>query len=154
MGWFNSWGFVDRVSTAYEISVVPRPDSGSGACVLFQNPKAAPDEFGSLMQRCPAYSLAGKMIRLEGEVKTKNVEQWAGLWLRADGGDGLSLFFDNMSDRPIRGSTSWKRCAINALLPQETKWLNYGIVLVGRGMMWADNFRVMVWSEKGNWVDF
>jgi len=44
------------------------------------------------MQRCPAYSLAGKMIRLEGEVKTKNIEQWAGLWLRADGGDGLSLF--------------------------------------------------------------
>jgi len=66
----------------------------------------------------------------------------------------LESFFDNMGDRPIRGSTSWKRYAINALLSQETKWLNYGIVLVGRGMMWADNFRVMVWSEKGNWVDF
>src|SRR6266702_2303404 len=37
-GWFNSAGFVDGVSTAYEIRVIPRPDEGSGACVLFQNP--------------------------------------------------------------------------------------------------------------------
>jgi hypothetical protein len=50
-GWFNSDGFVADVSTAYEIRVVPRPDGGSGACVLFQNPKASENEYGSLMKR-------------------------------------------------------------------------------------------------------
>jgi len=151
-GWFNSLGFVDYVSTAYEIRVVPRPDNGSGLCVLFQNPMARDDEFGSLMQRCPASHLAGQIIRFEGEVRTKNIEQWAGLWLRADGDKEFNLFFDNMSNRPIRGTTPWTKYVIDAHLPEKTRWLNYGIVLEGRGAMWADNFRLMVW-DRGRWVD-
>ena len=142
-GWFNSAGFVADVSTAYEISVVPRPDGGSGACVLFQNPKATENEFGSLMQRFPASYLVNKTIRLEGEVRTKNVAQWAGLWLRADDDAGNMLSFDNMENRPIRGTTSWTKYVIQLPLPTGTIWLNYGIVLVGHGMMWADNFRLM-----------
>ena len=153
-GWFNSSGFVDGVSTAYEIRVIPRPDRGNGACVLFQNPTATKDEFGSLMQRFPALYLAGKTIRLEGEVKTKNVEQLAGLWLRADDADGNMVFFDNMQKRPIRGTTSWTKYTIDTTLPSKTVWLNYGILLVGRGMIWADNFRLMVWNiDKGEWTD-
>lgn len=151
-GWFNSLGFVDYVSTAYEARVVPRPDGGIGRCILFQNPRASDDEFGSFMQRCPAHYLAGKIIRFEGEVMTRNVEQWAGLWLRADGDREFNLFFDNMSNRPIRGSTPWTRYAIDAHLPIKTTWLNYGIVLEGRGMMWADNFRLMIW-DSGRWRD-
>jgi hypothetical protein len=150
IGWFNSLGFVDYVSAAYEARVVPRSDGENGMCVHFQNPRVRQDEFGSLMQRCPAYDLAGKIIRLEGEVKTQNIEQWAGLWLRADGDKEFNLFFDNMSNRPIRGSTSWKRYVIEAQLPNKTTWLNYGIVLEGSGAMWADNFRLMVWSD-GRW---
>jgi TIR domain len=149
-GWFNSDGFVADVSTAYEIRVVPRPDGGSGACVLFQNPKAAENEFGSLMQRFPALYLVNKTIRLEGEVRTKNVAQWAGLWLRADDADGKMLDFDNMESRPIRGTTSWTKYVIQFPLPSRTMWLNYGIVLVGRGMMWADNFQLKFW---GGWLD-
>jgi len=149
-GWFNSDGFVADVSTAYEISVVPRPDGGSGACVLFQNPKATENEFGSLMQRFPALYLVNKTIRLEGEVRTKNVAQWAGLWLRADDDAGNMLSFDNMENRPIRGTTSWTKYVIQFPLPSRTIWLNYGIVLVGGGMMWADNFQLKFW---GGWID-
>jgi hypothetical protein len=151
-GWFNSLGHVDGVSIDYEVSVLPRSEGGSGACVLFQNLRAAPDEFGSFMQRCPAKYLAGKAIRFEGEVKTKNIEQWAGLWLRADGDIVPTLFFDNMHKRPICGTTSWTRYMIDAQLPKETAWLNYGIVLAGRGMMWADNFRLLVW-DKSEWKE-
>jgi hypothetical protein len=153
-GWFNSDGFVADVSTAYEIRVVPRPDGGSGACVLFQNPRATKDEFGSLMQRFLALDLASKTIRLEGEIKTKNVAQCAGLWLRADDDDGNMLFFDNMQSRPIRGTTSWTKYMIAVPLPSKTVWLNYGILLEGSGMMWADNFRLTVWNrDKGEWID-
>jgi len=106
------------------------------------------------MQRFPALYLAGKTIRLEGEVKTKNVEQLAGLWLRADDADGNMVFFDNMQKRPIRGTTSWTKYTIDTTLPSKTVWLNYGILLVGRGMIWADNFRLMVWNiDKGEWTD-
>jgi len=151
-GWFNSRGFVDDVSTDYAARVVPR-DDGKGSCVFFQNPYAAPTEFGSLMQRCPAHHLAGKAIRLEAEIKTWQVEQWAGLWLRADGDRIPNLVFDNMSRRPIRGTTPWTTYGVDVQLPQETTWLNYGIVLAGRGVVWADNFRLMVWTSNGKWMD-
>ena len=38
-------------------------------------------------------------------------------------------------------------------LPAETKWLNYGVVLSGRGFLWADNFRLTFLDEYGNWRD-
>jgi hypothetical protein len=146
-GWFNSLGFVDGVSTNYEINVIERPDSGNGACVVFQSLSATNDEFGSLMQRIPAKFLAGKVLRLEGELKTKNVEEWTGLWIRADGIDEPTLYFDNMYRHRIHGTIPWKKYTIDASLPQETAWLNYGIVLSGKGTIWADNFRLSVWED-------
>lgn len=151
-GWFNSSGYVDGVSTKYEINVVERPDAGNGSCVIFQNLSATKDEFGSLMQRCPAKFLAGKVVKLEGELKTKNVEQWAGLWLRADGIDEPTLYFDNMHKHRLHGTNSWKKYIIDAPLPKETAWLNYGIVLSGKGTIWADNFRLLVW-EGDKWQE-
>lgn len=147
MGWFNSLGHVDGVSVAYSIEVIPRPESRVGACVRFQHLRASPDEFGSLMQRCPARYLAGKALRFEGELKTRNVEGWAGMWLRVDGDTLPTLFFDNMHNRPIHGTTPWTQYAIDTQLPEATAWLNYGILLVGRGTVWADNFRLLAWHS-------
>lgn len=151
-GWFNSRGFVTGVSANYRIRVVPR-EQGSGMCVLFQNYSATKDEFGSLMQRFPAYGLANKTIRIEADIKTDNVDQWSGMWIRADGDTTPDLLFDNMSRRPIRGTTAWKRYTIDAHLPKETAWLNYGIVLAGPGAIWADNFRLLIWTNRGSWAD-
>lgn len=44
-------------------------------CVLFQNYSATKDEFGSLMQRFPAYGLANKTIRIEADIKTDGVKE-------------------------------------------------------------------------------
>jgi hypothetical protein len=150
-GWFNSKGFVPNVSTNYSARVVARPDDGAGACVVFWNNNAKEGGFGSLMQRCPAHSMAGRVIRLTAEIKTENVKQWAGMWLRVDGEVIPDLVFDNMSNRPIKGSTPWGKYSIKAQLPKETAWLNYGIILVGNGTMWADNFELSVWTDNGRW---
>ncbi len=150
-GWFNSKGFVPTVSINYRAKVVARPDDNIGSCVVFWNFQAKENEFGSLMQRCPANYLAGRVIRLTADIKTKRVKKWAGMWLRADGELIPDLVFDNMSNRPIKGTTSWESYLIEVHLPKETAWLNYGIILVGDGMMWADNFKLMVWGDNGNW---
>jgi TIR domain-containing protein len=151
VGWFNSLFYVDNVSIDYEISVVKRDDN-EGICTLLKNLNATKNQFGSLMQRCLADFLAGKMIRLEAEVKTKDIKDWSGVWLRADHFDGHSLFFDNMHRRPICGTTGWKKYQIEAQIPKQTTWLNYGIVLSGSGMMWADNFQILVW-ENNSWKE-
>jgi hypothetical protein len=51
------------------------------------------------------------------------------MWLRADDKDRFDVFFDNMSSRPIRGSTGWTRYNIDTMIPPEAVWLNFGILL-------------------------
>lgn len=139
VGWFNSFGHVSGVSTDYRIRLIRRSDDRTaGTCVILEKIAAAPDEFGSLMQRCHGRFLAGKTVRLEGELRSQNVSGWAGLWLRADNESVPNLFFDNMSRRPVIGTTDWQRYSIDAPLPRETDWLNYGIVLAGPGALYAD----------------
>ncbi len=154
VGWFNSFGHVSGVSTDYRIRTVRRSeDRTAGTCVVLEKASPGLGEFGSLMQRCPGRLLAGRTMRIEGELRTENVSGWAGLWLRADADDHPNLFFDNMSGRPVRGTTTWTRYFIDAPLPGNTDWLNYGIVLSGAGVLYADNIRLLVWTRDGTWED-
>ena len=41
--------------------------------------------FGTLMQDFSADKYLNKRVRLSGYVKSKDVVQWAGLWMRIDG---------------------------------------------------------------------
>jgi hypothetical protein len=148
-GWFNSLGYVGGVSTAYELTVLTRKEEGGGRCVRMRRAGAYPKEFGSLMQRCPAQNFVGKVIRVEAELRTENLERWAGLWLRLDGPD-KHLFFDNMHDRPIRGSTPWSKYFIETRVPEGSEWMNYGILLVSNGTVWASNFSVSVREADGD----
>jgi hypothetical protein len=66
------------------------------------------DGFGTLMQTFKADSFRTKRIRFSGYVRSKEVMDWAGLWLRVDGSNGGEMLaFDNMQDRPIKGTTDW-----------------------------------------------
>jgi hypothetical protein len=154
IGWFNSFGYVSGVSTEYFIGTSRRSeDPMAGMFAVLSDVDAKPTEFGSLMQRCSGRFLAGKTIRFEGELKSEDVSGWAGLWLRADAEAQPNLFFDNMSRRPVVGTTPWSRYSIDAQLPNNTDWLNYGIVLSGSGHLSADNLRLLQWSDAGRWED-
>jgi hypothetical protein len=102
------------------------------------------------MQRCPAHNLVGKQIRVEAELQTEKLDFWAGLWARIDG-SSTHLFFDNMHDRPIKGTTAWTNYVIDIDVPKGSEWLNYGILLSSNGTLWADNFQVSVCNELGQW---
>jgi hypothetical protein len=64
--------------------------------------------FGTLMQMFKADSYRNKRMRLSAAVKSEGVENWAGLWMRIDGPEE-TLGFDNMQNRPIKGTTSWQK---------------------------------------------
>ena len=154
VGWFNSFGHVSGVSTDYGIRVARRSDDrAAGTCVVLEKATGGPDEFGSLMQRCPGRHLAGRTVRLEGELRAETVTGWGGLWIRADADGHPNLFFDNMARRPLTGTTAWARYFIDAPLPGNTDWLNYGIVLSGPGRLYADNIRLLVWTSRGGWEE-
>lgn len=139
-GWCNGAGFVDDVSTAYEIDTVPRDD---GCCVRLHHLTAEPGDFGTVMQRVRVTWAQGQGDRLVlvGHLRTKVLEGWAGMWLRLDGPDSI-VFFDNMAQRPLRGQTPWTRVVLQAPLHREVRWINFGVVLMGRGTVYADDFEL------------
>jgi hypothetical protein len=152
-GWFDSHGHVSNVSTDYKVRVVQRDDSVPGMCLKLSKDGARPGEFGSVMQRFPASFLAGHTVRLEGEIRTEKVSEWAGFWLRADGEEAADLFFDNMHGRGLSGTTPWARHAVEGKLPRETAWVNLGVVLCGNGIVYSDSLRFLRWTNEGAWID-
>lgn len=101
--------------------------------------------FGTLMQNCLPDKFLGKKIRMSGYVKSKDVEDKAGLWLRVDQANSQKpLSFDNMLDRPIKGTTDWKKYEIVLDVPAHASNLAYGALLVGTGQIWFDNLNFEV----------
>ena len=79
---------------------------GNPSAFLKSKPSAT-EGFGTLMQQFDAAQYAGQRVRLTAWVKSENVEDWAGLWVRVDSGT-KSVAFDNMQNWAIKGTTSWQ----------------------------------------------
>lgn len=108
------------------------------------------DGFGSMAQTFLPDKYLGKRVRMTGYIKTKDVNEWAGLWFRADQKDfAIPLSFDNMHDskidRSIKGTNDWSKYEIVLEIPLNSAKLVYGILLSGTGQLWFDeiNFEVV-----------
>jgi hypothetical protein len=96
--------------------------------------------FGTIMQVCEAKDYLGKRIKMTGYIKSENVTDWTGMWLRIDPKSGETcLGFDNMQDRAIKGNSDWTKCEIIMDVPEESGALNFGVLLSGSGKVWFDN---------------
>ena len=110
--------------------------------------------FGTLMQSCDAKKYSGKKIKMSGFVKSENVKDWSGMWLRIDSTQSpSSKHFDNMLNRPIKGKTDWTNYENIMDVPENSYTMNFGILLAGTGKVWIDNlsFEIIgISSEKFN----
>ncbi len=106
--------------------------------------------FGTLMQSCLADKYLGKRIKMTGFVKSQEVKGWAGLWLRVDKQNDVSevLGFDNMSNRPIKGTSDWKKYEIVMVIPANAYSIAYGSLLVGQGQIWFSNISFEIVSDS------
>lgn len=103
--------------------------------------------FGSIAYKIPA-KYEGKSIKLEGYMRTKDVQNgFAGLLMRIDGG-GSSLEFDNMQNQNITGTNDWKKYTINLNYPEGAETIYVAGILVGTGEAWFDDFTVTI--DGGN----
>lgn len=108
--------------------------------------------FGTLMQYSLPDKYLGRRIRMSGIVKSNNVVEWSGLWLRIDQkGEKESLGFDNMhdgkKDRSIKGTTEWTKYEIVLDVPLDATNIAYGALLVGTGQIWFDNLNFEIVDE-------
>lgn len=95
--------------------------------------------FGTLMQMSKAKIYRGKRLKMSADIKTENVKKWTGLWLRVDRKYDEVLAFDNMADRPIRGTVDWKRHEIVLDVPEDAERLAFGILIEGTGKAWVSD---------------
>jgi hypothetical protein len=96
-----------------------------------------PDGFGTLMQDFRADTYAGKRVRFSAMLKAQNVADWAGLWMRVDKATVSSapktLAFDNMQDRPVKGTEDWKNYQVVLDVPSDATGIFFGVLLNGSG---------------------
>jgi len=129
----------------YEIGL-DRNVSYTGRSSAYIKAVASPRGFATLMQEFKADLYRGKRVRLSAHVKAMDVKDWAGLWMRVDGekpagsSRPTTLAFDNMFNRPIKGTTDWTRYEVVLDIPEHAAIIAFGVLLNGRGEIWSDKF--------------
>ena len=140
-GWFLAGSKPNSYTIGLDKSVFK---TGSSSAFLESTDKEI-EGFGTLMQTCGANEYLGKRIKMTAYIKSENVSNWAGMWLRVDSKETKkSLSFDNMQDRPIKGNSDWTMCEIILDVPEESGTLNFGVLLSGTGKLWFDNIKFEV----------
>ena len=104
------------------------------------------DGFGTLMQTFSAEHFLERRVRFSGALKSKDVEDRVGLWMRVDGPppERRMLAFDNMAGRPVSGTTDWRRYEVVLDVPAEAGAIALGVLLVGKGEAWMSDFNVEI----------
>jgi hypothetical protein len=91
------------------------------------------------MQVFKAGDYQGTRLRLSAFARASGVEGSAGLWMRIDGSHQEMLAFDNMHERPIRGTADWQKFEIVLDVPETSEVIAFGLLLQGAGRVWLDD---------------
>lgn len=136
-GWFLSGSHPHNYQMGIEHTIV---HVGKASGYLQSNTVFEKDEFATMMQQFKADQYRGKRIKLSCFVKSEDVRGFAGMWMRVDNHVGDVLQFDNMSNRPIVGTTDWNFHSIVLDIPKESVIISFGMLVQGEGKVWMDQF--------------
>lgn len=143
-GWFKA----GAAPADYDLGI-DQNETLRGKPVCYLKPRtSSPEGFGTVMQMFKADSYLGKRVMLTGMAKSEAVEQWAGFWMRVDGRDERTASFDNMQDRPIRGTTGWTKYQIVLDVPPDGAYMALGLLLDGAGQIWMADVQFSVVSSS------
>ncbi|MDL4839253.1 helix-turn-helix transcriptional regulator [Aquibacillus rhizosphaerae] len=104
--------------------------------------------FATLMQQIKSDRYQGERLRFSGFVKSIDVEGTAGLWMRIDHSSGEVLAFDNMMNRPIKGTNEWNYYSVVMDVPVKSEVIAFGILLNGTGHIWMDELSFEIVDES------
>ena len=163
-GWFAAGSKPD----AYEMGTDPGAGQDGANAATIKSVSRKINGFGTLMQNIDAENYKGKRLRMTGYVKAEDVESWAGLWMRVDGRAAsktisttvknhddsrkvvskvtsnetkVQLAFDNMYNRPIKGTAGWTKCEVVLDVADTAVNIAFGALLHGTGQIWFDKLK-------------
>lgn len=139
-GWFKT----GNKPQSYEMGIDKGAGQNSKNAATIKSIDKKIDGFGTLMQECLPDKYIGKRVRMTAMLKTKEVSDWVGLWLRIDTKTPVKAFaFDNMhvgeKDRSLKGTIEWKKYEIVIDVPTNAANIAFGVLLSGTGQVWFDN---------------
>ncbi|AKU21854.1 transcriptional regulator [Massilia sp. MB5] len=111
--------------------------SGKGAKFL-RHAKGNGQSWATVMQQIAPDHYLGKRVRFKAKVKTKDVSEWAGLWMRIDTPRRSKSPFYNSEDKPINGTTAWQLRSVVLDVPQDATSISFGVIGGGKGQVWID----------------
>ncbi len=142
--WVQGWGLTGTRPDAYEI----RCDEIFTDCAVpilrTRAFKSEPLGMGSLTHSEGAETWRGRRVTLKAELRGGAIEGWGGLWMRVDDKDGKVLAFDNMQNRPLRGTSSFQWYSVVLDVPQDAERVSFGVLLHGPGAVFI---REIVFEE-------
>ncbi|MDQ0115846.1 helix-turn-helix transcriptional regulator [Paenibacillus harenae] len=144
----QGWSVTGNRVEDYEIALDKKEVHSGTASVKLQSVKVRADGFATLMQMFSAERYLGKRVRLTAFVKAEDVKGWAGLWMRVDRKNGDLLQFDNMQNRPIKGTQDWKLYSVVLDVSEHSHAIAFGMLMSGEGKVWGDQFRFEEVDEK------
>jgi hypothetical protein len=124
----------------YETGLDPQARYQGLPSAYLKAKQSAMEGFGTLMQEFSAGHYAGKRVRLSASVKADEVGDWAGMWMRVDKGS-TTVSFDNMMERPIKGTTTWQNYEVVLDVPQDATGIAFGILLNKSGSVWLNSVK-------------
>lgn len=137
-GWFAAGSHPQDYVMGRDTSVSYRGKSSG----FIRNRGQMAQGFGALMQQAAPDLYLGKRVQLSAYMKAKDVENWACLWFRIDGSsDVVPLGYDNMQDRPLKGTFDWQQVKIVLDVPRDSKNFAFGVILNGKGSVWVDGLK-------------
>jgi beta-lactamase regulating signal transducer with metallopeptidase domain len=132
------WFLAGSKPANYQTSVDKEVIQNGQPSVYLKSIVPVTDGFGTLMQQISASDYLGKRVRLRALVRSQDVGDWAGLWMRVDKGATM-VAFDNMQSRAIKGTQPWKQCDIVLDVPEDATGISFGVLLWGSGEVWMND---------------
>jgi hypothetical protein len=134
----RGWFMAGTKPAEYEAGIDSEQTYQGQGSAFLKSKRPSVDGFGTLMQSINAAQYKSNKVRLSGLVKSEEVTDWAGLWMRVDKGTE-QLALDNMQNRPIKGTTGWQRYYVVLDVPKDATGISFGILLSGPGQVWLNS---------------
>ena len=134
----RGWFLAGNKPASYETGIDTQVSYNTHPGAFLKSKDSHIEGFGTLMQQFRADHYLGKRVRFSAFVKTADVQSWAALWMRVDK-ESTQLAFDNMQNRPIKGTTDWQKYDVVLDVPQGATGIAFGVLLGGTGQVWISN---------------
>ncbi|NYE63802.1 hypothetical protein FHW58_005036 [Duganella sp. 1224] len=141
----ENWYLSGGAARSYQIGVDSEQTVGGQPARFIRYVQGESASYGALTQQISAKNYQGKRVRFQAQIKTREVSQWAGLWMSAlRPGEKYASAFYNSQDKPITGTTDWQLRSVTLDIPQDAATLNFGVIDGGKGQVWIDQLSLEV----------